>query len=136
MLQYEEEVGGMDGIRVCINAPSVSHLLFADDSLILMGADVLDTTSLQHVLDTYCQSSGQMVSLSKSSIFFSPNTPVVTRTEVCEILHIVTEALSDRYLGLPAIVGADRSDCFKHFRERIKARLLGWIEKLLSTGGK
>ena len=101
-----------------------------------MGEDVLNATSLQHVLDTYCQSSGQMVSLSKSSIFFSPNTPVVTRTEVCEILHIVTEALSDRYLGLPAIVGADRSDCFKHFRERIKARLIGWMEKQLSTGGK
>ena len=136
MLQFEEEVGSLDGVRVCRNAPSVSHLLFADDSLILMGADVLNATSLQHVLDTYCQSSGQMVSLSKSSIFFSPNTPVVTRTEVCEILHIVTEALSDRYLGLPAIVGADRSDCFKHFRERIKARLIGWMEKQLSTGGK
>ena len=35
MLQYEE-VGGIEGIRVCRNAPSVSHLLFADDSLILM----------------------------------------------------------------------------------------------------
>ena len=46
MLKYEEEVGGMDGIRVCRNAPSVSHLLFADDSLILMKADVLNATSL------------------------------------------------------------------------------------------
>ena len=46
MLQYEEEVGGLDGIRVCRNAPSVSHLLFADDSLILMRADVLNATSL------------------------------------------------------------------------------------------
>ena len=52
MLHYEEEVGGMDGIRVCRNAPSVSHLLFADDSLILMRADVMNATSLQNVLDT------------------------------------------------------------------------------------
>jgi hypothetical protein len=69
LLLYEEEVGGIDGVRVCRNAPSVSHLLFADDSLILMKADMTNATSLQQVLDTYCTNSGQMVSLAKSSIF-------------------------------------------------------------------
>jgi hypothetical protein len=71
LLQFEEEAGSMKGIRVCRNAPLVSHLLFADDSLILMKADVLNAASLQQVLDTYCRSSGQMVSLAKSSIYFS-----------------------------------------------------------------
>ena len=45
MLQFEEEAGGIEGIRVCRNAPSVSHLLFADDSLILMKADMNNATS-------------------------------------------------------------------------------------------
>jgi hypothetical protein len=58
LLLYEEEVGGIEGVRVCRNAPSVSHLLFADDSLILMRADMNNATSLQHVLDTYCANSG------------------------------------------------------------------------------
>ena len=52
------------------------------------------------------------------------------------MLHIDTEALSDKYLGLPALVGADRSDCFKHFIERIIQRINGWKEKQLSIGGK
>jgi hypothetical protein len=47
LLLFEEEVGGIDGVRVCRNAPSVSHLLFADDSLILMKADMNNATSLQ-----------------------------------------------------------------------------------------
>jgi hypothetical protein len=47
LLLHEEEVGGIDGVRVCRNAPSVSHLLFADDSLILMKADMNNATSLQ-----------------------------------------------------------------------------------------
>lgn len=34
------------------------------------------------------------------------------------------------------MVGADRSDCFKHFCEKIKKLLKGWMEKKLSTGGK
>ena len=65
------------------------------------------------------------MSLSKSSVFFSPNIPVVSRTEICQQLNIDTEALSDKYLGLPAMVGADRSECFRHFGERIKERLRG-----------
>ena len=136
LLMYEEEVGGIDGIRVCRNAPSVSHLLFADDSHILMKADMNNATSLQRVLDTYCANSGQMVSLPKSSIYFSPKTNALIRAEICEVLHIDTEALSDKYLGLPALVGADRSDCFEHFIERIIQRINGWKEKLLSIGGK
>jgi hypothetical protein len=136
LLLHEEEVGGIDGVRVCRNAPSVSHLLFADDSLILMKADMNNATSLQQVLDTYCANLGQLVSLSKSSIYFSPNTNVLLRAEICEALNIDTEALSDKYLGLPAIVGADRSDCFEHFIERIIQCINGWKEKILSIGGK
>ena len=34
------------------------------------------------------------------------------------------------------MVGADRSDCFRHFCEKIKKLLKGWMEKQLSTGGK
>jgi hypothetical protein len=133
---YEEEVGGIDGIRVCRNAPSVSHLLFADDSLILMKADMTNATSLQQVLDTYCVNSGQLVSLAKSSVFFSPNTNTLLRAEICEALHTDTEALSDKYLGLPALVGADMSDCFEHFIERIIQIINGWKENFLSIGGK
>jgi hypothetical protein len=46
LLLNEEEVGDIAGVRVCRNAPSVSHLLFADDSLILMKADTNNATSL------------------------------------------------------------------------------------------
>jgi hypothetical protein len=133
---YEEEVSGIDGVRVCRNAPSVSHLLFADDSLIFMKADMTNANSLQQVLDNYCANSGQLVSLSKSSIFFSPNANALLRSEICATLHIDTEALSDKYLGLPALVGADISDCFEHFIERIIQRSNGWKEKLLSIDGK
>lgn len=79
---------------------------------------------------------GAIGEFSKIEYFFSPNTNVLLRAEICEALHIDTEALSDKYLGLPALVGADRSDCFLHFVERIIQRINSWKEKQLSTGGK
>ena len=91
LLRYEG-VGGINGIRVCRGASSVSHLSFANDSLILMEADMLNGTSLQQALDTYCENSRQLVSLAKSSIFFSPNTNVNSRAEIFQHLNIDTEA--------------------------------------------
>jgi hypothetical protein len=77
-----------------------------------------------------------MISVDKSSIFFSPNTRVEERADICTTLDILTEALTDKYLGLPAIVGADRSDCFQFLVDRICKRIIGWKEKLLSAGGE
>jgi hypothetical protein len=108
----------------------------ADDSLIFLKANLNNAISLQQVLDTYCANSGQLVSVDKSSIFFSPNTNVEVKVEICNTLNINTEALSDKYLCLPAIVGADRSDSFLHFVERVLERIKGWKEKLLSIGRK
>lgn len=136
LLAHEEEIGGVEGIKVSRNAPSISHLLFADDSLILMRATNQNANTLKRILDMYCVSSGQRVSTPKSSIFFSPNTRVNDRESVCGMLDILTEAFSDKYLDLPTMVGVDRSDCFQHLVDRVCQRLKGWKEKTLSMQGK
>lgn len=80
-----------------------------------MHADKSSADCLRGILDMYyCQSSGQMLSAAKSSIFFSGNTKANVKLEVCESLDIMIESLNDKYLGLPALVGANRSDCFRH----------------------
>jgi hypothetical protein len=48
-LLHAEEIGGIEGVKVCRNAPSVSHLLFADDSLILLKADLNNAISLKQL---------------------------------------------------------------------------------------
>ena len=136
LLTHAEENGNISGVKVCRDAPSVTNLLFADDSLILMKANLQSAETLKSVLDSYCAASGQMVSVDKSSIFFSPNTGVDTREQMCTILNIMTEALNDKYLGLPANVGLDKTDCFQYLIDRIVQRISGWKEKLLSAGGK
>jgi hypothetical protein len=58
-----------------------------------MKADTNNATSLQQVLDTYCANSGQLVSLGKSSIFFSPNTNALLRAEIIDTFLIEASML-------------------------------------------
>jgi hypothetical protein len=136
LLAKAEEQEELVGVKVCRDAPAIANLLFADDSLILMQVDEANAGCLKRILDEYCAASGQLVSVDKSSIFFSPNIRVEEREVICNILNILTEALTDKYLGLPSIVGADHSDCFQFLIDRICKRISGWKEKLLSVGGK
>jgi hypothetical protein len=68
---------------------------------------------------------GQLVSEAKSSIFFSPCTSADTWVEVWSVLNIMTKAITDKYLGLPPIVGVDRTDYFQHLVERNCSKLIG-----------
>ena len=136
MLKGAEERGEIEGVKICREAPTNSHLLFADDSLILMHVDRKNADCLEDILRRYRVNSGQKLSEAKSSIYFSNNTEVNTKLEVCESVNIMTETLSDKYLGLSALVGAYRSDCFRHLIDRVNSRINGWKKKLLSMGGK
>jgi hypothetical protein len=63
--------------------------------------------------------------VAKSSIFFGSNTHVHVKVEICNTLDINTEALSEKYLGIPALVGAAHSDLVLHFVERVMQRIKG-----------
>jgi hypothetical protein len=93
------------GVKVCCEATMVSHLLFADDSLILMEANEENVRTLKQVLDLYCSRFGQIVSATKCSIFFNTNTIVDEKVKMCEKLDIWTDSLNDRCIGLPSMVG-------------------------------
>ena len=54
---------------------------------------------------------------------------------ICSELNIMTQPLSHKYFGLPAMVGIDRSDSFIHLLERAINRPKVWRKKL-SMGGK
>jgi len=56
------------GIRVAPSALMVSHLLFADDSLLLFRANRENAKVVRDVMNLHCHTFGQQINLEKSSI--------------------------------------------------------------------
>ncbi|CAA0805956.1 Unknown protein, partial [Striga hermonthica] len=52
--------------------------------------------------------------LQKSSIFFSKNTPIATRSNICQTLHGIQHQLSCKYLGLPLQIGHSKRQTFQY----------------------
>jgi hypothetical protein len=128
--------GDLEGVKICPEAPSFNHLLFADDSLILMKVTPESSTHLQHVLQLYEVCSGQVVNVDKSSIMFSKNTRQADKAALMASLGVSTETWNERYLGLPVYVGQSRSKVFAYLKDRIWKRIQGWMERMLSKVGK
>ena len=64
------------GLRVNYRSSWVTHLLFADDSLIFINASNPSALRLNDILRIYGEASGQCINREKSSIYFSTNTPI------------------------------------------------------------
>ncbi|MEX5533340.1 hypothetical protein, partial [Pseudomonas syringae] len=65
----------LHGIQVARSAPCISHLFFADDSLIFSRATKEEADCLMNAIRDYERASGQLVNLDKSEISFSRNVP-------------------------------------------------------------
>lgn len=87
---------------------TISHLLFADDSLLFWEASESGATILKGILNDYEGASGQMVNFVKSIVIFSTNTGEVDRSNVLRILGMRSSSNIEKYLRLPNMVGKDK----------------------------
>ena len=66
--------GSIRGISICRNGPRVSHIFFADDSVLSCSAKEAECQVILDILATYEKGSGQKINKNKTNIFFSSNT--------------------------------------------------------------
>ncbi|XP_062028822.1 uncharacterized protein LOC133744796 [Rosa rugosa] len=101
LIQQKQEQGLLPSIEVCDSAQSVTHLLFADDSMLYAQASLEACYEIQEVIETYGRASGQLVNFNKSSVVFSGN--VSEALKAC--LHAIRFAAEHGFS--PAILETD-----------------------------
>ena len=136
LLRKAERDKKLSGISISRGGPRLSHLLFADDSLLFCQANPGESRNLLEVLALYEHSSGQKINLEKTAIFFSKNTKAETRAEIQSIWGAQVVLQYERYLGMPAMVGRSKERAFSSLKDRIAKKLQGWNEKFLSKAGR
>ncbi|OMO57673.1 reverse transcriptase [Corchorus capsularis] len=88
MISNAASVGGLSGVSIARHAPSVSHLFFADDSILFLRARLLECDIVLKILGDFEAASGQKINIDKSSILFSKNTSVELRMAIMQRLGI------------------------------------------------
>ncbi|KAL5537585.1 hypothetical protein UlMin_044677 [Ulmus minor] len=124
------------GVKIAPSCPSITHLFFADDSLIFCRAKRADCFQLRQCLILYEKASGQSINFDKSTLSFSPNTGEMDREEICAMFGVTQVEDHDMYLGVPTFFMRNKRLQFGYIRDRVFKKLQGWKEKNFSQGGK
>ena len=122
-------------VSICKGGPRVSHLFFADDSIILCSAVREECENLLSLLSLNEDTSSQKVNGGKTTLFFHLNTSLASHDAILGLFGTTTTIQFEKYLGLPPIIGRAKKKAFNYIKDKVGRRLQGWKEKLLSQAG-
>ncbi|KAL6130640.1 hypothetical protein ACLB2K_069019 [Fragaria x ananassa] len=127
--------GRLKGVKVCMNAPTFSHLFFTDDSFIFSKAEVENVLCLNEIFVAYENMSGKQINYEKSSFSFNKSVPLWKQYELATLLGVKRVEKHDKYLGLPTDLSYSKDDAFRFLVDRVRKRTQGWRDKTLSGAG-
>ena len=113
---------------------TVSHFLFADNTLTFCDADPTQIASLRAILARFEEVSGLRINLGKSELV--PIGVVHNMDVLMGMLGCRKSSLPLRYLGLPLGAKFKELSIWNPILEKMERRLAGWKRLYLSKGGK
>jgi hypothetical protein len=124
LLQKEVQEGNIIPVQICRRAPGVSHLLFADDSLLFFKADPMQANRVVQLLDKYSRSTGQLINPGKCLIYFGPKCEEDLKAQVKSIMQVCVENFETKYLGLPTPEGRMSKGKFQSLQGKLAKRIM------------
>ena len=122
-------VGSMNSVSVCI-----SHLLFADDTILFCDASREQLLSIRLVLSCFQVFTGLKVNIGKSEIV--PVGEVNNLDALANIIQCRVGSLPMTYLGMPLGTSFKTASIWNPILEKIERKLSGWKRIYLSKGGR
>ncbi|KAK2638289.1 hypothetical protein Ddye_026084 [Dipteronia dyeriana] len=128
--------GGISGFQCSRVGPIVSHILFADDSLLYSKATSDNCTTIRNLLDDYASASGQLINFEKLALCVSISVGRAEGSRLASIIGVQWVKCHERYMGLPCFTSRNKKKLFSEIKERVWDKVNGWKSKLFSVGGK
>lgn len=100
-----KEEGRIEGAKIGRGGLSVTHLFFANNSILFGKASKAGISAVKEVVNEYKQISGQLVNFDKLLIYFSDNMNDGVKSLLREILGVRIVNNPKKYLGLPTMIG-------------------------------
>lgn len=107
------------------NKVCLSYLFFADDIFLFTKAKVRNCKNLRRLLQKFCDSSDQIMSVTKSRLWFSSSTPRHIKEQVAGIFGIPTMDHIGTYLGTPIFTTRSTAQSYQYLVDKIRTRIEG-----------
>lgn len=107
------------------NLVTISHLFFADDSLIFTGASPEECRFFKAMFHKDMKGSGQLFNLDESSTFLSPSVQNRTKEELKALFQLNVVPHHEKYLGLPSMAGRRKHQFFSMIKTRVLNKIKG-----------
>ena len=109
LIQHVVAEGSIQGFSLCQSGLKISYLFFANDNLLFCCAKVGDIQTILNILQVYEKTLGQMINTKKSTLFFSKSVTEEVKNSIKAKLEVLEIKQYEMYLGLPTVVGKNRS---------------------------
>ncbi|KAK6120642.1 hypothetical protein DH2020_045617 [Rehmannia glutinosa] len=136
LLQDLQHCRKIHGIAISQTTNPISHLFFADDTLLFGKITVEEAKYLCFAIRLYEKVSGQLVNLDKSGIIFNKDINTVTATTIVNILGFKKADSHGKYLGLPSVIGINKNEILGNIKDRIWQRIHCWNSNQFSKVGQ
>ena len=115
----------IEGFSLCKSGLKISHLFFADDSLLFCHARLEDVRKIQEILGKYEVALGQKINSDKTTLFFSKNVSDSSKELVKNLLAVPEIREYEKNLGFPAVVGRNKKASLNYIKDRMWGKLQG-----------
>jgi hypothetical protein len=136
ILKNEIYSGALKELHVSRHDPRISHLLFANETLMFMEVSADQATVVNNALRQYERCTDQLINPSKCSMMMGANCAQKDKNSVMQIFRVSNVTVEEKHLGLPTHQGRMCKNKFKPTKERLAKRMSNYAERLMSAGPK
>eukprot|EP00253_Pinus_taeda_P012315 PITA_12315 len=136
-LDHNQQIQSLPGLRTSLKVKDINHAQFADDTLLLGGANLLSARHFKRELDIYRLISGSKINYRKCSIY-GWNCTTKELSDIARLLEMEGNRNweSFKYLGIPIFKTKPKVAHWLPLLDKIKNKIQAWGASWLNNAGK